>query len=146
MRSLTTAPLVWPCFRQRAVSHQRPLFSTSAPLLKSPNSRKAARSPPIQVVHHKYQLQKQEQQLSERDDASDSKELVPRPDEDISLETAHKVNVPLRVIPKAQITPNLRLSPKERMHIEQLTRAPPRPSAPPGTMEFGYLYHYGRKS
>lgn len=144
MCRLTTAPLVWSCFRQHAVSHHRPPFSTWAPLLKGPNSRKPSRSPPIQVVHHKYQ--QQQQQLSEKDDASDSKELVPRPDEDTSLETAHKVNVPLRVIPKAQITPNLRLSPKERMHIEQLTRAPPRPSAPPGTVEFGYIYHCGRRS
>lgn len=136
MRRLTTTPLVWSCLRQHAVSHQRPPFTTWAPLLKSPNSRKAPKSPPIQVVHHKYQQQQQEQ-LSQRDDASDSKELVPRSDENTSLETDLKVKVPLRIIPKAQITPNLRLSPKERLHIEQLTRAPPRPSAPPGTVEFG---------
>jgi len=141
MRSLRNAPLAWSCLRQHAISHPRSRFSTWSPLLKS-NSRKTPRSPPIQVVHHKYQEQQleqrqQHQQLSgeDWDGATGSRELVPSPEEDKSLETAPKVKVPLRVIPKAQITPSLRLSPKERMHIEQLTRASPRPSAPPGTMQ-----------
>ncbi|KAK5064203.1 hypothetical protein LTR84_000036 [Exophiala bonariae] len=128
MGRLTTGPLVWSCIRQHVVSHKRVLFSTASPLLKSP--RKPTRSPPIQVVHHKYQ-QHQQQRLAQEHATSDSQELVPLPDQETAVETAPRVNVPLRVIPKAQVAPNLRLTPKERLHIEQLTRVTPRPSAPP---------------
>lgn len=134
MGRFTAGPLVWSCLRQHAVSHKRVLFSTASPLMKSP--RKPRRSPPIQVVHHEYQQQQQQQQrLAKEHVTTDSQELVPLPDQETAVETAPKVNVPLRVIPRAQITPNLRLTPKERLHIEQLTRVTPRPSAPPGTVE-----------
>jgi hypothetical protein len=39
----------------------------------------------------------------------------------------------MRVIPKAEIAPNLTLSPKERLHIEQLTRRLPPRVEPRGT-------------
>lgn len=139
MSRFTSAPLVWSCLRQHAASHQRSLFSTGSALLKNP--RKPTKSLPIQVVHHKYQLQQQQQNhLTDKDVTSDSQELVSVPDKDTALETAPKVNVPLRVIPRAQVTPNLRLTPKERMHIEQLTRVPPRPAAPPGTVKRGHVF------
>ena len=53
-------------------------------------------------------------------------DLFPQKEEQTAVDTERRVPVPLRAIPKAQLTPNLRLSPRERLHIEVLTRQQPK--------------------
>ncbi|KAK5076069.1 hypothetical protein LTR64_008487 [Lithohypha guttulata] len=55
-----------------------------------------------------------------------STELVPEKKEEKGLDTGRRVPVPLRVIPKADLNHNLKLSPRERLHIEVLTRQLPK--------------------
>ena len=123
------------CGRQHAAT-RRTHFSTCPPLFKK--SQKSKKNDlPIQVIHNqKLQAQKQ------RDDASTpvgqkpsaGTELVPSQKQETSLDTGRKVEVPLKVIPKAELTPNLTLSPKERLQIEQLTRRMPPRSEPKGIL------------
>ena len=47
-----------------------------------------------------------------------------------SLDSRRKVDVPMKVLPKAQLTLEHKLSPEQRLHIEHLTRHPP-PQRPP---------------
>jgi hypothetical protein len=119
------------CARQH-VSLRRTRFSTFQPLLKKrkPQSNKDKDSVPIQVVHHRVLQARRDAEARAAQTSSESRELVPLPNEEKSLDSGRKVDVPLRVIPKAEITPNLTLTPKERLHIEQLTRRlPPRSEA-----------------
>ncbi|KAJ9498156.1 hypothetical protein H2202_006307 [Exophiala xenobiotica] len=113
------------CSRQHAAS-KRTQFSTFRPLFKKSPPSKKKDHPPIQVVHSQLQAQKAAAAKTAANKTT-SKDLVPRSDEAKSLDTGRKVEVPLKVIPKADIAPNLTLSPKERLQIEQLTRRlPPR--------------------
>jgi hypothetical protein len=59
-------------------------------------------------------------------------ELVPQMPKPGSLQYPRRSDVPARLLPKAQISPNLKLSPKERLQIEYETRRPPKPLAKPG--------------
>ena len=47
-----------------------------------------------------------------------------------ALDNRRKVDVPMKVLPKAQLTLEHKLSPEQRLHIEHLTRHPP-PQRPP---------------
>lgn len=58
------------------------------------------------------------------------KELVLRPSEPTSVSDARKIDVPMKVIPKGQITPELTLTPRERLHVEYVTRQPPKKLEP----------------
>lgn len=58
-------------------------------------------------------------------------ELVPRTPRPGSLRYPQRSDVPARVLPRAQISPGLTLSPKERMRIEFETRRPPKPPEKP---------------
>ena len=142
MGSLPTALLIEvrhafrSCSRQYVhVPSQRTSFSTLSPRLKNLKPTKSTKNPPIQVVHYKQQklAKEQERRRALEEVPADSKQLVSQHDQATSLDTGRKVSVPLKVIPKAQITPTLRLSPKERLQIEQLTRVTPSPAPPPGT-------------
>lgn len=57
---------------------------------------------------------------------SQSTELSPRQEEQTAVDTDRRVPVPLRVIPKPDIGKNVRMTPRERLHIEVLTRQQPR--------------------
>ncbi|KIV94451.1 hypothetical protein PV10_02218 [Exophiala mesophila] len=141
MANLPTALLVQvrvafaTCSRQHAVS-RKSQFSTLRPLFrKAPEKPKTPKSVSIQVAHHRAQLQKEQEKEKERQATSsqrthDTKELVPRSKEDTSVSTERKFQVPLKVIPKAQIAPNVSLSPRERLQLEELTRRTPRPAEP----------------
>ncbi len=59
-------------------------------------------------------------------------ELVPRMPKPGSLQHPRRSDVPARLLPKAQISPDLRLSPKERLQIEYETRRPPKAATKPG--------------
>merc|ERR1711939_714543 len=114
------------CSRQHAAS-KRTQFSTFRPLFKKSAPSKKKDQLPIQVVHSQLQAQKEAAAKE-----ATSKGLVPSCDEAKSLDTGRRVEVPLKVIPKAEITPNLTLSPKERLQIEQLTRRLPPRAEPQG--------------
>lgn len=126
------------CSRQHVAS-RKTQFSTFRPLLKkSPPRRKV--EAPIQVVHSQLRAQK-EGSVSTRGakdnavangQAGSSKDLVAVQEGGRALQDGRKVEVPYKVIPRADITPNLTLSPKERLHIEQLTRNLPPRTEPKG--------------
>jgi len=59
---------------------------------------------------------------------NNTKDLVPRIPQPGTLQRPRTLNVPARLLPKAQIRPGLTLSPKERLQIEYETRRPPQPS------------------
>ncbi|KIW80056.1 hypothetical protein Z517_06671 [Fonsecaea pedrosoi CBS 271.37] len=117
------------CSRQYAAS-RRTQFSTLHQRLKKSQHPKSE-SVPIQVVHSQLQAQKPNLArplIPPAPRASENKQLIPQEEQEKSLDTGRDVEVPFKVIPKAEIAPNLTLSPKERLHIEQLTRRlPPRP-------------------
>ncbi|KAK4940428.1 hypothetical protein LTR10_019411 [Elasticomyces elasticus] len=118
------------CSRQHAAT-RRTRFSTCQPLLKKKSPKSKKNDLPIQVIHNqKLQAQKQRDDVPtpSPEQVPTGTELVPSSEEETALDTGRKVEVPLKVIPKAELTPNLTLSPKERLQIEQLTRRmPPRP-------------------
>ncbi len=118
------------CSRQHAAS-KRTQFSTFRPLFKKSAPSKKKDQLPIQVVHSQLQAQKEAAAKAAAKEST-SKGLVPSCDEAKSLDTGRRVEVPLKVIPKAEITPNLTLSPKERLQIEQLTRRLPPRAEPQG--------------
>ena len=66
--------------------------------------------------------------LPARESAS-SRELVPDPSKPTSVSGRRRVDVPMKIIPKAQVSPQLKLTPKEQLHIEFMTRRPPRAEA-----------------
>ena len=68
-------------------------------------------------------------QESTRRNATDLVPQMPKPG---SLQHPRRSEVPARLLPKAQITPDLRLSPKERLQIEYETRRPPKALSKPG--------------
>lgn len=121
------------CARQYA-STRKTRFSTLRPLLKGPQPPRRTDNLPIQVVHSQLRAAKKSQSsptLPQNPQAG--KELVPVTEGERALDSDRKIEVPLKVIPKAEIAPNLTLSPKERLHIEQLTRRLPPRSEPKGT-------------
>lgn len=64
--------------------------------------------------------------------ASGKKELVPLPTEGKALDTSRNVDVPMKVLPKAQLGSNVTLSPLQRLHIEHITRRNPKRIPPKG--------------
>jgi hypothetical protein len=61
-----------------------------------------------------------------QDQSGSSRELVPDPSKPRSVSERKRADVPMKIIPKAQITPELTLTPPERLQMEFLTRRPPR--------------------
>lgn len=123
------------CARQYAAS-RRTQFSTLRPLLKSPQQPRRADNLPIQVVHSQLKAQKKSQASpspSLPPSPQASTEVVPVAKDEKAVDSGRKVEVPMKIIPKAEIAPNLTLSPKERLHIEQLTRSLPPRTEPKGT-------------
>ena len=66
---------------------------------------------------------------------SNSTKLVPRIPKPASLQDPRRSDIPARLLPKAQISPGLILSPKERLQIEYETRRPPKTPEKPGEHE-----------
>lgn len=52
-------------------------------------------------------------------------ELVARDRRAGALDTGRNVEVPTKVLPKADLGHNVKLSPMQRLHIEHMTRHPP---------------------
>ena len=61
--------------------------------------------------------------------SNSSRELIPNPSKPRSVSGRKRGDVPMIIMPKAQITPDLTLTPQERLQIEYLTRRPPRTEA-----------------
>ena len=55
-----------------------------------------------------------------------TKELATQNSEATSVSRRRTVGAPIKIIPKAQVTPELSLTPIERLQIEFLTRKPPK--------------------
>lgn len=126
------------CSKQYAAS-RRTHFSTVSPRLKASRPAKNEKDLPIQVVHNRLQNKKKHHVTSR----SESRELIPQKEEDKSLGSRRKVEVPLKVIPEANIAPGLTLSPKERLHIEQLTRALPPREEPKSSLALSRIMNDG---
>jgi hypothetical protein len=62
-------------------------------------------------------------------ESGSSRELVPDPSKPTSVSKRKRADIPMKIIPKAQITPEVTLTPKERLEIEFVTRRPPRTEA-----------------
>lgn len=58
--------------------------------------------------------------------------LVTRTPKPGTLQHAPRSNVPARLLPKARVSPDLTLSPRERLQIEYETRRPPKAKEKPG--------------
>ena len=56
-----------------------------------------------------------------------ARDLVPSLKKSTSVTSGRRSEVPMKILPKAQITPELALSPRERLEVEFLTRKPPKP-------------------
>ena len=59
-----------------------------------------------------------------------SKDLIPTARDATSVGGRRSSDVPIKVIPKAQVSPQLTLSPVERLQIEYITRQPPKHLGP----------------
>lgn len=84
-------------------------------------SDKPSHKPPARTGH----------QASSRRKTTD---LVPQTSKPGSLQRPRRPEVPARLLPKAQISPDLNLSAKERLQIEYETRRPPKALAKPGKL------------
>ncbi len=124
------------CSRQYAASRRTRFSSLHNPRLNREDPGKNKNDNlPIQVVHSRLQTPPKPKPPAPSlpKHGPESTELVTAPNEGKAVESGRKVPVPMRVIPKAEIAPNLTLSPKERLHIEQLTRRLPPRAEPKGT-------------
>lgn len=123
------------CSRQYAVS-RKSQFSTLRPLFRKGTQKpKTPKGVSIQVAHHRAELEKEKEKDRQARPSQlphDTKELVAQTEGQTSVSTERQFQVPLKVIPKAQIGPNISLSPRERLQLEELTRRTPRPAPPPG--------------
>lgn len=123
------------CAKQyRARRQQSQTFRTLQPLLKKRNSRSArevAPPPRLEVTKTNEALATRVPPQSDPDhvpteESGSSRELITKPSKPSSVSEIKRADVPMKIIPKAQITPELTLTPKERLQIEFLTRRPPR--------------------
>jgi hypothetical protein len=80
--------------------------------------------------------------LSEQSDRR-SKAVEPGTREYTDVETGKRVPVPMKVMPKAQLTPELVLNPKERMQLEYITRRVPKREPGKVFRERLLIYHRG---
>lgn len=111
-------------FSQRSLLHtSRSLNKRAAPLVPS----QTRNGNPIEPRDERTQEPAITQQLN---DDQQSKELIASDSERTSLDKRRKVEVPVKVLPKAQLGPTHKLSPEQRLHVEHLTRHPP-PQRPP---------------
>ena len=124
------------CAQQHASTKRRP-FTVSSVLLK----RKAASDKPSK---RQPSIAREAKSLSERplQDAPPNrqagiKELTTTEEDGKSLETESKPRVPMKVLPEAQLTSKHKLSPMQRLHIEHLTRHPPKQQVPKGRQAGG---------
>jgi hypothetical protein len=117
--------------------HQIRSFSTLQPLFKKKHARSDNEVKPpssveittksnISPLHGRPQADSLNVPTNE---PGSSRELIPDPSKLTSVSKKKRADVPMKIIPKAQITPEVTLTPKERLEIEFMTRRPPRTEA-----------------
>ena len=120
-------------------------FRTLQPLFKRNNGvpRRGGESPLKQEVNNKSNaLPRSDRPRPASDNVPtnqsvSSRELVPRTSKPTSVSGRRSTDIPMKIIPKAQITPQLKLTPKEQLQIEFMTRRPPRTEARKSGSHFG---------
>ena len=116
--------------RQHTASRRCPYSSTAFLLARSPPPRNPSLPPARKPQQDASAIEPARRERLPKAGERDAMGLVPRDHERRSLDTGRKVEVPTRVLPKAELAPNVKLSPMQRLHIEHLTRHPP-PKKPP---------------
>jgi hypothetical protein len=126
------------CAKQHTTrSHEIRSFSTLQPLFKKKHARSDSEiKPPSSVEITTKSNISPPRDRSQADslnvstnELGSSRELVPDPSKPTSVSKRKRADVPMKIIPKAQITPEVTLTPKERLEIEFMTRRPPRTEA-----------------
>lgn len=72
-----------------------------------------------------------------------STKLVPQEKEARLPEDGRKVPVPMKIIPRAEISAGVKMTPRERLHLEVLTRRQPRLPEKKAYRERLLIYHWG---
>ena len=113
------------CAQQYRLFSRRHISSTSARLAANQSGSSPARSWPYNgaVIP---QTPNSKSPTPLKQSSSDGKELVQKSRDQNAVGTERRVPVPLRVIPKPELGKGVRLSPRERLHVEVLTRHLPR--------------------
>lgn len=123
-RTLTTSPLL------------RARDRSDAGAIKSSTAQKSTKDPASSSDNTGLSPLKKGRLGSSR---SNTTELVPRTPKPSALQSPRRSDLPARLLPKAQISPGLTLSPKERLQIEYETRRPPK--APEKIGRYGGIYN-----
>jgi hypothetical protein len=126
------------CAKQHTTRpHEIRSFSTLQPLFKKKHARSDSEiRPPSRVeittksdISPPHERPRADPLNVSTNELGSSRELVPDPSKPTSVSKRKRVDVPMKIIPKAQITPEVTLTPKERLQIEFMTRRPPRTEA-----------------
>jgi hypothetical protein len=126
------------CAKQHTTrSHEIRSFSTLQPLFKKKHARLDSEIKPpssVEITTKSNISPPRERPQADSLNVStselgSSRELVPDPSKPTSVSKRKRADVPMKIIPKAQITPEVTLTPKERLEIEFMTRRPPRTEA-----------------
>ena len=137
------------CAQQHRLSRQRQFScSVAARLQKPPGSKNNPSDnwPYTGAIVPQPGTQWQADTRPGSDSRHDGKELAPRQKGETALDTGRRVPVPLRVIPKAEVAPGVKLSPRERLHIEVITRQQRKVGKPEQKKVFRerlQIYHMG---
>ena len=121
------------CAQQHAATRRFPL-STSATSLKrhtKPNSSSNTRTP-ISPPSSRSLSDPEATQHVTPSPRPGSKDLVRQQDDEKAVELESKTEVPMKVLPQAELSSKHKLSPMQRLHIEHLTRHPPKQPPPKG--------------
>lgn len=87
--------------------------------------------------------QNEDRVLTSENPEERSGDVIPRPRSYRDVQTGKRVPVPMKVMPKAQLTPELVLNPKERMQLEYITRRLPKREPGKVFRERLLIYHRG---
>lgn len=99
-------------------------FSSTAIRKDDPPSNRPSNDPYNRAVSPKKPSNTTEGGREHGGQAQDRTGLVTQDSEKKAVGASRRVPVPLKVIPKAQLGPNVHLSPRQRLHVEMLTRRP----------------------
>jgi hypothetical protein len=126
------------CAKQHTTrSHEIRSFSTLQPLFKKKHARSDSEIKPpssVEITTKSNISPPRERPQADSlnvstNELGSSRELVPDLSKPTSVSKRKRADVPMKIIPKAQITPEVTLTPKERLEIEFMTRRPPRTEA-----------------
>lgn len=111
--------------RQHAASRRCPFGTTTYRFARSPAKTSFPIPIPRKTQSDASKLKTSQSKETSKGQDHGSTQVVPRERQVGALDTGRNVEVPTRVLPKADIAPNVKLSPLQRLHIEHMTRHPP---------------------